>query len=325
MSSTNGTHKQTGVMFRIEVALLLSIVGAGVWMGLPGCSSTVSDVRKPLQERPVTGQFGTPAAFEHLVQRTRQMDARPLQSSTGPRVSDNFPDVVLTNHRDQKLRFRSDLVRDRIACFAMFYTRCTGSCPGTISKMLKIRESLTSQFGRDNIQFVCITLDPEHDSPETLRQYAESVDALGQPELADIHFCTGAPEDLELVRRALGMYDLDPEVDADRSQHAAMIVIGNDRYNRWASAPSGLPVEEIHETCLRIAGTTERQRFGLRLALDSGFKDDALADIEDAPMGFSTAAAAASEGSCCSKKDSADACCKDKAVEGACCSEKMVP
>ncbi|MFM7921944.1 MAG: hypothetical protein ACKPJJ_17110, partial [Planctomycetaceae bacterium] len=113
---------------------------------------------------------------------------------------------------------------------------------------------------------------------------------------------------------------------ADRSQHAAMIVMGNDRYNRWTSAPSGLPVEEIHETCLRIAGTTERQRFGLRLALDSGFKDDALADMEDAPKGFAIAAAATSAtDSCCSQKDSSAACCDNKQQKKPCCTETSRP
>jgi protein SCO1/2 len=309
---------------RLELCVISSILLAGLIVASLGTSTpkaSAARLTSLLDRSPATAKL----QYQHLRERATELGTEAIPEFKGVKASDRFPEVLLVNQDGQSLNFKTDLVSNRTTCFAMFYTRCTGSCPGTISKMLKIRESLTSQFGRDNIQFVCITLDPENDSPETLRQYAESVGALGKPELADIHFCTGAPEDLELVRRALGMYDLDPEVDADRSQHAAMIVIGNDRYNRWASAPSGLPVAEIHETCLRIAGTTERQRFGLRLALDSGFKDDALADIADAPVGFSAAAAAASEGSCCSKKDSADACCKDKAAKGACCSEKTAP
>lgn len=305
MSTNNGIHRQTGIMFRIEVALLLSIVGAGVWMGLPGCSSTVSDARKPLNESPVTGQFGTPAAFEHLVQRTRQMDARPLQSSTGPRVSDNFPDVVLTNHRDQKLRFRSDLVRDRIACFAMFYTRCTGSCPGTMSKVLALRRSLSDEFGAENLHFVCITLDPEFDNVDALQKYAAALNISDSPELADIHLCTGTREDIDAVRRTLGMYDLDPEVDADRSQHAAMLVTGNDRFNRWASSPSGLKLSDLHETVLRIAGQSERQRFATRFALDSGFSLTALKEADSSALSHACCESKNNgvSGKCCTKTD----------------------
>ncbi|HAV31420.1 MAG TPA: hypothetical protein DCX79_05385 [Planctomycetaceae bacterium] len=310
---------------RLELCVISSILLTGLIVASLGTSTPTANAARLtslLDRSPAAAKL----QYQHLRERAAELGTEVIPEFQGVKASDRFPEVPLINQDGQSLNFRTDLVLNRTTCFAMFYTRCTGSCPGTVTKMLKIRESLTSEFGRDNIRFVCITLDPEHDSPETLRSYAESVNGLNNSELADIHFCTGAPEDLEQVRLALGMYDLDPEVDADRSQHAAMIVIGNDRYNRWASSPSGLPVEEIHETCLRIAGTTERQRFGLRLALDSGFKDDALVDIEDAPVGFSTAAAAAnSSASCCSKNASADSCCKDQTAKGSCCLNKTSP
>jgi hypothetical protein len=156
-------------------------------------------------------------------------------------------------------------------------------------------------------------------------EYAKSVGGLNDNALADIHFCTGAKDDVEQVRRALGMYDLDPVVDADPTQHAAMIVMGADRYNRWASSPSGLPVQELHETCLRIAGSTERQRFGLRLALDSGFTPAALEGVKDSPAGYENARPAAKEdccnaaksGECCSQSKGSS-CCSGKA-KGTCC------
>lgn len=310
---------------RLEFLVITTILATGLLVASFGTATPHANAARLtslLDRSPAAAKM----QYQHLRKRAKELETAAIPEFQGTRVSDKFPDATLINQDGQSFNFRDDLVHDKITCFAMFYTRCTGSCPGTISKMLKIRESLTSQFGRDQIKFVCITLDPENDSPDVLKQYAESVDGLADPELADIHFCTGSPADVELVRRALGMYDLDPEVDGDRSQHAAMIVMGNDRYNRWASAPSGLPVEEIHETCLRIAGTTERQRFGLRLALDSGFKDDALADIEDAPKGFAVAAAATSASdSCCSQKDSSAACCNDKQQKKPCCTKESQP
>lgn len=309
---------------RLELCVISCILLTGLIVATFGTTTPTANAARLtslLDRSPAAAKL----QYQHLRQRATELGTDAIPEYQGVRASDKFPDVTLIDQDGQSLNFKTDLVVNQTTCFAMFYTRCTGTCPGTISKMLKLRESLTSQFGRDNIRFVCITLDPEHDSPQTLKEYAQSVDGLNKPGLADIHFCTGAPEDVEQVRRALGMYDLDPEVDADRSQHAAMIVIGNDRYNRWASAPSGLPVAEIHETCLRIAGTTERQRFGLRLAVDSGFKDDALVDIENAPVGFSTAAAATNSTESCCSKGTAESCCKDKATKGSCCSDKIKP
>ncbi|MEY2727418.1 MAG: hypothetical protein RLZZ458_3285 [Planctomycetota bacterium] len=307
MSNTLVVSRKNGLLFRLEVALLASVLGSGVWMGLPGCSSKTVDTVTPVKQihpQPSVGQFGTEAAFEDLVERTNKMDDSPLQSVSGPRVSDSFPDVELVSHRGQHLRFRSDLVSDRIVCFAMFYTRCQGTCPGTISKVLALRRSLSSEFGPRNIHFVCVTLDPEHDKPQQLNDYAKLLGVNDTPDLADIHFCTGSQEDIDTFRRTLGMYDPDPEVDADRTQHAAMLVIGNDRYNRWASTPSGIKLSELHETVLRVAGESEKQRFAARFAVDSGFSLTALREADE------------SGHSCCiASQGSEKACCEVEGVE----------
>ncbi|MFM8477092.1 MAG: SCO family protein [Planctomycetaceae bacterium] len=319
MPSHTATRKPVSsrVMFRVEVALLTTIIGSGAWMGLPGCSSTVVQPEKTSHLSPQqsatnpTGQFGTEAAFRHLVQRTQEMNDRPLQRTSGPRVSDQFPDVVLTSHRNEALHFRSDLVRDRIVCIAMFYTRCTGTCPGTMSKVLALRRSLSEEFGADNLHFVCITLDPDHDDVGALRKFADQLGVIDTPELAQIHLCTGDQQDIDAVRRAVGMYDLDPEIDADRSQHAAMIVTGNDRFNRWAASPAGLKVSDLHETALRIAGETERQRFAARFANDTGFSLTALKEFtaadDDQPRDCCEVNQGAATPSCCTGKSLKDA------------------
>lgn len=313
--TTTHKHAQSRFLFRVEVALLMTIVGSGAWMGLPGCSSTVVQPEKtshlPSQTPAAnpTGQFGTKAAFRHLVQRTQEMNDRPLQTASGPRVSDQFPDVVLTSHRNETLHFRSDLVRDRIVCLAMFYTRCTGTCPGTISKVLALRRSLSEEFGPEHLHFVCITLDPDHDDVGALRKFADQLGVVDTPELARIHLCTGNQQDIDAIRRAVGMYDPDPEVDADRSQHAAMIVTGNDRFNRWAASPAGLKVSDLFETALRIGGESERQRFSARFANDSGFSFTTLKQFDAADSDQPRA--------CCevNKETTAQSCCTTKTTK----------
>jgi protein SCO1/2 len=197
-----------------------------------------------------------------------ELDSRQIPAVTGPRQSDLFPDVALIDHTGEQHLFRSQLVANKVICFAMFYTQCKGTCPGTITKMLRLRRSLTDEFGKDNLHFVCLTLDPANDQPEVLQHYASALGVEEGGDLAPIYFCTGLPENVEAVRRALGMYDPDPAVDADISQHAAKVVFGNDLLNRWSGMPAGLPVEDLHETVLRIAGNSNRQRFSARLAID---------------------------------------------------------
>ena len=46
-------------------------------------------------------------------------------------------------------------------------------------------------------------------------------------------FLTGQKADIELLRRKLGAYELDPAVDADRSQHTGVVILGNEPKGRW--------------------------------------------------------------------------------------------
>lgn len=232
----------------------------------------------PLPSFPLRLEANGAATAEGTVSRSRttvlpesvaaELDAAEIPAVAGPRQSDLFPDVALIDHTGQQHFFRSQLVSNKVICFAMFYTQCRGTCPGTITKMLRLRRSLTEEFGKENLHFICLTLDPVNDQPEVLGRYASALGIEESSDLAPIYFCTGLPENVDVVRRALGMYDPDPAVDADISQHAAKIVFGNDLLNRWSGMPAGLPVEDLHETVLRIAGTSNRQRFSARLAID---------------------------------------------------------
>lgn len=210
----------------------------------------------------------------------------------GPKMSSTLPNVSLINQQGTELKFVDDLVRDRITCTFFFYTNCEGTCPGTVQKVRQLRDRVANEFPGIEVAFVGITLDPEHDSPDVLLKYSGKV----VPEDSnphDWHFCTGTKEDIEELRYALGMYDLNPQLDSDRTQHAAMVVIGNDLQNRWVTMPSGLSADALTETFLRMAGQSEKQRFA---------------------MTYSTTVAAGSSeeiaGSCCSNKKK---CCESEA------------
>lgn len=200
-----------------------------------------------------------------LNQRVTLLSEAPVAVSAGRRSSDRFPDVVLTDHTGRTHRFRTDLIRDRIVCLAFFYSECQGSCPGTIAKMVRLRKEMSGEFAADRLTFIALTLDPQTDTVEKLRRYAEQTGVRQDPELGQWLFCTGTFDDLEEVRISLGLFDPDPVIDADRTQHAALITIGNDQTDRWTALPSGLASADLHETFLRIAGQSERQRFAVHL------------------------------------------------------------
>lgn len=180
--------------------------------------------------------------------------------------SDLFANEELTNQFGQKFRFKDDLVTDRAVILSTMYTICNGTCPGTNAMLQRIREPLGKVFGK-RVSILSITIDPENDTPEVLREYASYHDA-GDPAKADQcdwHFLTASPETIERLRISIGFYDLDPKIDADPTEHAALLYFGNDRTDRWAGAPTGLRDGLIFASLRRTLGETTKERFGINV------------------------------------------------------------
>ncbi|MBO7744236.1 SCO family protein [Paenibacillus sp. MWE-103] len=86
------------------------------------------------------------------------------------------PSFSLTD-MDGKLVQSSDL-GGSVVLLAFIFTMCPDICPITTSKMVQLQEELKNrgQFGKQ-VRFVSITIDPEHDTPEVLKQYASKMGA----------------------------------------------------------------------------------------------------------------------------------------------------
>jgi protein SCO1/2 len=253
-----------------EFVLPLLAVAAGLSVSSVVGTITLSSFgsAEPAEIDPAAADSDAMASAAALAERTERLSAEVLPAFEGPRQTELLPEVPLVDHSGVSHLFRSELATGKVLCMAMFYTRCKGTCPGTVSKMLRLRRTLTEEFGRENVRLLCLTLDPEYDSPEVLQRYTATMGIDNNSELAPIYFCTGHPKDVEAVRRSTGMYDPDPVIDADISLHAAKVLIGNDVYNRWTTMPAGLPFEDLRETALRIAGVSDRQRYSTRLSTD---------------------------------------------------------
>ena len=63
-------------------------------------------------------------------------------------------------------------LRGKVLALTFIFTTCTDSCPLLTAKMAEIQRRLGSDFGT-RIHFVSITVDPQNDTPERLRRYAE--------------------------------------------------------------------------------------------------------------------------------------------------------
>lgn len=170
-----------------------------------------------------------------------------LELLGGARQRTQFPNVLLTTHRNEVVRFYDDLLKQKTVVVSFMYTQCDGRCPTTISSVRRLQEALGPRAGRD-VFLYSITLDPVHDTPAILRDYAAVVGA-GR----GWRWLTGSARDVEVVRRRLGFADPDPRIDADKSQHSGLLLFGCDRTDRWAACPALAKTDRLMTLLSRVA------------------------------------------------------------------------
>ncbi|MFL5417502.1 MAG: SCO family protein, partial [Myxococcales bacterium] len=137
-----------------------------------------------------------------------------------------FPDVVLTTQDGKPVRFYHDLLKDRFVAIDLIYTRCKFSCPLETARLAQVQRILGDRVGKD-IFFYSITLDPERDTPEVLKAYAEKFHA--RPGWT---FLTGKKEDIKLLSKKLGLLTLD-DVPVNRDGHTPELMVGNVPAGQW--------------------------------------------------------------------------------------------
>jgi len=157
----------------------------------------------------------------------------PAAASGTAALAPSLPNVVLRTQDGRSVRFYDDLVKGRSVMINFMFTTCRRACPGTTANLRRVQRALRNHVGRDLVM-LSISLDPEHDTPEVLKEYARVYGAG-----PGWYFLSGRREEIEQLRRRLGVYDLNPVRDADRTRHAGLVVLGNEPVDRW-SAVSGL-------------------------------------------------------------------------------------
>ncbi|WP_185970463.1 MULTISPECIES: SCO family protein [unclassified Mesorhizobium] len=108
------------------------------------------------------------------------------------------PDFTLTS-QDRARVSLSDF-RGKVIAIAFIYTYCTDVCPMLTANMASVQEKLGFAFG-SKIDFVSITVDPERDTPDVLKEYAQNFGA----DLKGWSFLTGDPAVVHEVGRKYGV------------------------------------------------------------------------------------------------------------------------
>jgi protein SCO1 len=152
------------------------------------------------------------------------------------------PPFALTS-QDGKPVALADL-HGKVVAVTFIYTECPDICPLLTQKMVTVQEALGADFAT-KIDFVSITLDPAHDTPAVLKDYAHAFGA----NTAGWSFLTGSPRAVGEVTRRYGVF--------------------------FAKQPDGSVEHTQLTTLVDAAGRMRVQYLGARFAADE-FRHDLL-------------------------------------------------
>src|SRR5215470_17807235 len=145
----------------------------------------------------------------------------PLEAQGVHRGANYFTNLPVVTQDGKTLKFYDDVLKGKIVLISFIYTNCPDICPLTTARIAQVEDKLGDMVGRD-IFFVSMSVDPERDTPEKLKEFAMAFDA-GPGWL----FLTGKPEDIRLINSKLG------DKSRKLSEHRNEIVLGNDTTGEW--------------------------------------------------------------------------------------------
>jgi protein SCO1 len=109
------------------------------------------------------------------------------------------PDFALTSQDGVPVTLAD--FRGKVLAVSFIFTLCTDTCPVLTPMMSFVQDRLGRDFG-EKIAFVSITIDPERDTPEVLKEYAQAFGA--NP--AGWFFATGPRDAIADVTRRYGVF-----------------------------------------------------------------------------------------------------------------------
>jgi len=208
---------------------LRSVAAAGTTTSVAGCLGVLSD----------SGPEGTVLAPPE----------QDLSEAAHPSYGDEMPDFTVPNPLTDAEISTADFEGDRAVLWTSFYTNCPdGVCPALVLRLRRAQEVASQEGYSDDVAFLALTFDPERDTADVLREYADQqgVDL----DAGNWHFLR--PESYEAGQKLLEsqfglVIEKVPADDLENLEyqfpHYGLILLANERGIVERAYPNGATVD----------------------------------------------------------------------------------
>ncbi len=131
-----------------------------------------------------------------------------------------IPDLKLVRDDGITVAMPSVFATDRSVIVSFIFTSCSAICPVLSATLAQTRQRLGPDA--DRLRIVSVSVDPEHDTPPRLREYARQFQVSG-----DWRFYTGQSAAVIAMQKAFNAYR------GDKNNHAALVLIRPGGQSRW--------------------------------------------------------------------------------------------
>ncbi|MCP4295705.1 MAG: SCO family protein [Proteobacteria bacterium] len=128
-----------------------------------------------------------------------QILGNPIKMPSKKRVNLYSTERIWTNQRGEAVNIASFKGKTAISTF--IYTRCFKECVLSIIDLKRLDKTLTEKEKKE-VQILLFSFDPENDTPEALKIYAEQFDV----DLSRWSFLTADEDELEALAEEFGFY-----------------------------------------------------------------------------------------------------------------------
>ena len=150
--------------------------------------------------------------------------AAPKQEKSTPAAEQYFTDLELLDQDGKKVRLYTDLLKGKTVVVNTFFATCPTVCPPLTANLKKVQDHFGDRVGKD-LFFVSITVDPETDTPEKLRAFAQKFQTK-----SGWSFVTGKKENVDRALYKFGQYV------KEKNDHGTVLLIGNVPTELWKKA-----------------------------------------------------------------------------------------